>query len=161
MKLYGITDGNHGWVKSYLSNSKQFIQINKREKTSLEAISCGVPQGSILGPLLFFLYVNDLKNTSNILDPIMFADDSTLFFTQKDIRYLFQIVNQELENINQWFISNKLSLNLILHKPSQKENIPLLLPKLTINNYEIQRRESIKFLVVLLDENLSWKEHIK
>ena len=91
----------------------------------------------------------------------MFADDSNLFFTQKDIRYLFQIVNQELENINQWFISNKLSLNLILHKPSQKENIPLLLPKLIINNYEIQRRESIKFLVVLLDENLSWKEHIK
>ena len=98
----------------------------------------------------------------------MFADGINLFFTHKDIRYLFQIVNQELENINQWFFSNKLSLNnkkmkySFLHKPSQKENIPLLLPKLMINNYEIQRTGSIKFWGGgLLDENLSWKEHIK
>ena len=83
------------------------LKSMKKKKTSLETISCGVPQGSILGPLLFLLYVNDLKNASNILDPIMFADDTNLFFTHKDIRYLFQIVNQELENINQWFISNK------------------------------------------------------
>ena len=104
LELYGITDRNHGWLKSYLSNRRQFVQINEKEKTSLETISCGVPQGSILGPLLFLLYVNDLKNASNILDPIMFADDTNLFFTHKDIRYLFQIVNQELENINQWFV---------------------------------------------------------
>ena len=97
----------------------------------------------------------------------MFADDTSLYFTQEDIRYLFQIVNQELENIKQWFLSNKLSINIkktkhsFFHKPSQKEEIPFLLPKLIINNYEIQRTESIKFLGVLLDENLSWKEHIK
>ena len=96
----------------------------------------------------------------------MFADDTNLFFTHKDIRYLFQIVNQELENVNHWFVSNKLSLNIkktqysFFHTPSQKENIPLLLPKLIINNYEIQRTESIKFWGVLLDQNLSWKEHI-
>ena len=83
----------------------------------------------------------------------MFADGINLFFTHKDIRYLFQIVNQELENINQWFVSNKLSLNirkknnkiLIFLQNQSKENIPLLLPKLIINNYEIQRTESIKF----------------
>ena len=105
------------------------LKSMKKKKTSLETISCGVPQGSILGPLLLFLYVSDLKNTSNILDPIMFADDSNLFFTQKDIRYLFQIVNQELENINQWFVSNKLSLNIrkkttkysFFYKTSQKK----------------------------------------
>ena len=97
----------------------------------------------------------------------MLADDTSVFFTHKDIRYLFQIVNQELENINQWFVSNKLSLNIrkkttkypFFHKT--KRNIPLLLPKLIINNYEIQRTESIKFFWVLLGENLSWKEHIK
>ena len=165
--LFGITDRNHGWLKSYLSNRRQFVQINEKEKTSLETISCGVPQGSILGPLLFLLYVNDLKNSSNRLDPIMSADDTNLFFTLKDIRYLFQIVNEELENINQWFASNKLSLNIketkysFFQKPSQKENISLLLPKLKINNYEIQRTESIRFFGVLLDENLCWKEHIK
>ena len=101
----------------------------------------------------------------------MFADDTNLFFTHKDIRYLFQIVNQELENINQWFTSNELSLNIkktkysFFHKPSEKENIPLLSPKLIINNYEIQRTETIRVCFFLgggrlLDENLSWKEHI-
>ena len=112
LELHGITDRNHVWLKSYLSNRRQFVQINEKEKTSLETISCGAPQGSILGTLLFLLYVNDLKNASNILDPIMFADDSNLFFTHKDIRYLFQIVNQELENINQWFVSSKLAHNI-------------------------------------------------
>ena len=112
MELYGITDRNHGWLKSYLSIRRKFVQINEKEKTSLETISCSVPQGSILGTLLFLLYVNDLKNASNILDPIMLADDTNLFFTHNYIRYLFQVVNQELENINQWFISNKLSLNI-------------------------------------------------
>ena len=77
------------------------------------------------------------------------------------------LVNQELENVNHWFVSNKLSLNIkktkysFFHKPSQRENIPLVLPKLIINNYEIQRRESIKFWGGLLHENLSWKEHIE
>ena len=107
LELYGITDRNHGWLKSYLLNRRKFVQINENEKTSLETISCGVPQGSILGPLPFLLYVNDLKNASNILDPIMFGDDTNLFFIHKDIRYLFQIVNH-----NQWFVSNKLSLNV-------------------------------------------------
>ena len=115
MELYGITDRNHGWLKSYLSIRRKFVQINEKEKTSLETISFSVPQGSILGTLLFLLYVNDLKNASNILDPIMLADDTNLFFTHNYIRYLFQVVNQELENINQWFISNKLSLNIYIY----------------------------------------------
>ena len=71
LELYGMTDRNHGWLKSYLSNRRQLIQINENEKTSSGTISCGVPQGSILGPLPFLLYVKDLKNASNILDPIM------------------------------------------------------------------------------------------
>ena len=79
----------------------------------------------------------------------------------------FLKVNDELQKINEWFISNKLSLNVkktkysFFHKPSKKDDIPLVLPKLNINNSEIARTESIKFLGVLLDENLSWKTHIK
>ena len=74
-------------------------------------MKCGVPQGSILGPLLFLLYVNDLKNASSVLDPIMFADDTNLLYTHSNIQKLFSTVNEELASINQWLTSNKLSLN--------------------------------------------------
>ena len=130
-------------------------------------MKCSVPQGSILGPLLFLLYINDLQFASDLLDPIMFADDTNLFYSNKDINTAFLKVNDELQKINEWFISNKLSLNVkktkysFFHKPSKKDDIPLVLPKLNINNSEIARTESIKFLGVLLDENLSWKTHIK
>ena len=68
LELYGVTDRNHSWFKNYLSNRKQFIQINNEENTELETITCSVPQGSVLRPLLFLLYVNDLKNASNLLN---------------------------------------------------------------------------------------------
>ena len=97
----------------------------------------------------------------------MFADDTNLFYSKKDINTAFLKVNAELQKINEWFISNKLSLNVkktkyfFFHKPSKKDDIPLVLPKLNIDNSEITRTESIKFLGVLLDQNLSWKTHIK
>ena len=114
---------------------KQFIQTNNEENTELETIICGFPQDIILGPLLFSLYVNHLKNASNLLDSIIFADDTNLLLTHKDISYLFNTTDLELERINQWFISNKLSLNVsktkysFFHKPSKVENNPLLFTK--------------------------------
>ena len=98
----------------------------------------------------------------------MFADDTNLFYSNKDINTAFLKANDELQKVNECFISNKLSLNVkknnkysFFHKPSKKDDIPLVLPKLNINNREIARTESIKFLGVFLDENLSWKTHIK
>ena len=82
------------------------------ENTELETITRGVPQGSILGLLLFLLYGNDLKNAINLLDAIMYADDINLFLTHKDISYLSETTNLQLERINQWLISNKLSINV-------------------------------------------------
>ena len=167
MKLYGIGDKNLAWFESYLSNRKQYIQIDENRKTDFKYVTCGAPQRSILGPLLFLVYVNDLPNASRLLDPIMFADDTNLFFNHKNIKHLFTVVNNELVNIKDWFTANKLSLNLektkysFFHKPSKKDDIPLRLPKLIINNYEIKREESIKFLGVLLDQHLTWKGHIK
>ena len=90
-----------------------------------------------------------------------------LFFNHNDIKHLFTVTNNELVNIKDWFTTNKLSLNVektkysFLHKPSKKDGIPLRLPKLIINNYEIRREGSIKFLGVLLHPHLTRKEHIK
>ena len=95
-----------------------------------------------MGPLLFLLYVNDLSNASKILDPILFADDTNLFFSNCNIPVLFATVNSELSKINQWFLANKLFLNvtkikyLLFHKTSKKGDIPLKLPKLQINNFQ-------------------------
>ena len=76
-----ITGRNYAWIKSYLSNSLQYIHVDENCRTEYCVVKCGVPQGSILGPLLFLLYVNDLKNASSVLGPIMFADDTNLFYT--------------------------------------------------------------------------------
>ena len=157
LKFYGITDKNIAWFESYLSNRKQCIEIGENRKTDLKYVTCGVPQGSILRPLLFLVHVNDLSNASRLLDPIMFAYDTNVFFNHKDIKHLLRVVNNEPVNIKNWFTENKLSLNVektkysFFHKPSKKDDIPLRLRKLIINNYETQREESIKFLGVLLD----------
>ena len=111
LELYGITDTNYAWTKSYLSNRLQYIQIDENSRTEFFVVKCGVPQGSILGPLLFLLYVNDLKNASSVLDPIMFVDNTNLFYNHSNIQKLFSTMNEELASINQWFTSNKLSSN--------------------------------------------------
>ena len=96
----------------------------------------------------------------------MFADDTNLFYSNKDIKSLYEFVNRELININTWFQTNKLSLNVdktkyvLFHKPRQRNKIPLNLPSLKIDQTEIKREQSLKFLGVLVDENLNWKNHI-
>ena len=90
----------------------------------------------------------------------MFADDRNLFYENNDLKTLFSLVNQELQKTNEWFEPNKLSFNVektkysLFHKPSKRDDLPLLLPKLLIKKRKVERVKSIKFLGVLLDENL-------
>ena len=79
LKAYGIKSENLKWFRSYLTNKKQFILYDDF-KTEMKIVKCGVPQGSILGPLLFLVFVNDLRNSTKVLDPVLFADDTNLFF---------------------------------------------------------------------------------
>ena len=99
MKIYGVRGNNLQWFESYLNNQKQFISFNDRN-TCFPDIKCGVPQGSILGPLLLLIYANDSNRASDILDPTMFADDTNLFYSHKDIKKLFHRVNTELVKVN-------------------------------------------------------------
>ena len=160
--MYDIDRKNLKWFKSYLGNRKEYIQIDDKYKTDLLSVTCGVSQGSIWGPLLFLFYVNDLSNASKILDPTTFADNTSPILSNCDITKLFPTVNSELSKINQSFLANKISLNVVktkysfFHKASKKDYIPLKLPRLQINNYHIKRIPSIKFLRVLFHENLSW-----
>jgi hypothetical protein len=117
LHYYGIEGSSLDWFKSYLSNRKQYVDIN--DATSSHAtISTGVPQGSILGPLLFIIYINDIPASSNYFKPILYADDTTLLstfdikdITQENINNFALKINSELANVYAWLCTNKLSLN--------------------------------------------------
>ena len=109
LELYGIKYNNLKLFQSYLSNRKQFIKFNNKN-TNLEIIRCGIPQGSILGPLLFLIFVNDLQKSTKFLDPIMFSDDTNLIDSNKDINTLLKIANEEL---NEMLILNNTALERV------------------------------------------------
>ena len=105
--MFGIRGINLAWFCSYLVNRKQYISSGHDLKTDAQNIPCGAPQGSILGPLLFSLYVSDFLNSS-VLDSIMFADDANLLFEHIYFRILFSMVNVELNKIYEWLNTNKI-----------------------------------------------------
>ena len=108
---YGIRGVVHDWFKSYLSQREQFVNVNGHNSLSLP-VTCGVPQGSILGPLLFLLYVNDLPNTSSLLTFHLFADDTNLYFSSKNLSHLEANLNHELKSFAEWMKCNRLALSI-------------------------------------------------
>jgi len=164
-KLENIGVRGHvlSWFESYLTNRQQSVTFRGR-LSKLKPVKYGVPQGSILGPLLFLLFINDLPNASNLANFILFADDSNVFFTHKSYDALFDMVNLELQKIVEWFKTNLLSLNLTKTNYilfcSHRKKTPLLKGAIHIADYQIPQVTSVKFLGVSLDEHLTWNSHI-
>ena len=111
LEHYGVRGAASDWLKSYLSNRKQFVNIDGCSSELLDVI-CGVPQGSILDPTLFILYINDICNVSNLVKFILFADDTNVFCAGDNKLELECMLNRELAKLCKWFAVNKLSLNL-------------------------------------------------
>ena len=112
LKYYGIRGLPLKWFESYLLNRTQCVSIGNI-KSDIDMIKCGVPQGSILGPLLFLIYINDITKSSNILNFLLFADDTCLSFSYDESNHeTEQLLNQEMQKISIWLATNKLTLNV-------------------------------------------------
>ena len=144
LELYGIKGQALNLLKSYLTNRKQKCQI-KNVFSSERLINCGVPQGSILGPLLFLLYINDLPHCLSKTKPRLFADDTNLTASANSVTDLEAAVNSDLENLRKWLIANKLSLNvaktefIIIGSKSMTKNISNPHPNVFIENKQIKQ----------------------
>ena len=159
MKHYGIEGVELSWFESYLSNRKQYT-VYQNCKSSLKSVNFGVPQGSILGPLLFLVFINDLPLSVNNVEFILYADDTTVFITGGSIIELEQRANAALAGINFWMIANRLTLNskktqsVLFHRKQRIVN-PLDL-SIYLDESCVGVSDSVKFLGVVLDKNLSW-----
>ncbi len=162
LQHYGVRGLALEWFRSYLLNRKQYVTF--KDKKSMEmTITCGVPQGSVLGPLLFIIYVNDLPNSLVYSKGVLFSDDTTLFCSSPNIRQLFNQVNEDLESLDDWFRANKLSLNLgktnyMVFDRGKQVNMDNMI--LTINDLPIERVSKVKFLGLIINNCLNWNDHI-
>lgn len=149
---YGINGIEHNWFKSYLSNRNQFVYLNDCS-SDLLPINCGVPQGSILGPILFLRYVNDAQVIMKSIHLVKYADDMNLLHKNKDVKTLISELSAELSSLDDWLIfASKKKLKTL-------QNIPNTI-RFSQGNL-LKRATCTKFLGVKIDQHLNWDLHIE
>ena len=159
LTYYGIRGNCQNLIKSFLSNRQQYVSINGFDSCKLD-IKCGVPQGSTLGPLLFLLYINDLRLALTKSITSHFADDTCIMYANKKMKSLETVLNLDLKITSDWLKANKLSLNvdkskLVIFKSKQKrfDNNDI---SIKLNGCKLNPTDHVKYLGLYLDKNLNW-----
>ena len=163
LKFYGLRGNINTLIKSYLSDRKQFVSINGYD-SEIKDVTCGVPQGSSLGPLLFLLYINDLRLCLSETGCGHFADDTFIVFNSKKTKTIETVINYELKKVSKWLRLNKLSLNAakteVIFFRSSRHSLDYDKLSIKMNGFKLTPVDYIKYLGMYIDKNLDWNQHI-
>ena len=162
LEHYGIHGMANNWFKSCLFNRKQFVSVNGHVSNQT-SVKYGLLQGSILGPLLFLIYINDLNHAIKFCKVHHFANDTNLLHFSKLVSKLNKYINLDMKNLTDWLNANKISLNVektelvIFKRKKKKLKCPI---RIKLSRKRLYPSNSIKYLGVKIDKNLNWNDHI-
>ena len=162
LQYYGIIDHEYAFFKSYLSNRSQFVSCNKMI-SSVSDITLGVPQGSVLGPILFLLYVNDVSQHVYLGKANIYADDTLIYYTGSTIKEIENVLQKCLDSVFEWYQGNRLVINpkkcvsMLVSGPNNQLNESL---SVSLHGNQISQASSTTYLGLEISESLRWDDHV-